>query len=78
VGCERGRISICDGWARAEWNVAASEVAETLESDLLCQWVLRGCKCWEALDGVAIFTMLDMGDALIDVRIRSRVHFFRA
>lgn len=29
------------GVARAEWKVAASEVTDILDRDLLCQWVLR-------------------------------------
>jgi hypothetical protein len=28
-----------EGWSCAEWNVAASDVADTLESDRLCQLV---------------------------------------
>jgi hypothetical protein len=42
VGWERGWSSMFEGWSCAEWNVAASEVAETLERDRLCQLVFRG------------------------------------
>jgi len=62
VGCEeeRGRSSICelDGWSWAEWNVAASEVAETLERERLCQFVFSGWRCFDALVGEA---MVDSG-----------------
>jgi hypothetical protein len=37
------------------------ELSEILESDLLCQCVLRGCKCWEPLGWVAIFSNQDAG-----------------
>lgn len=48
-GCESGRSSILEfeeRWsAWAEWKVAASEVAEMLDMDLLCQLVLSGERC---------------------------------
>ena len=47
---DRGRISMFEdwdcGWSCAEWNVHASEVAETLERERL--WcVVRGWRCFE-------------------------------
>jgi hypothetical protein len=56
-GWERGRSSILVRCACAEWKVAASEVAEILDMDRLCQWVLRGERwCFGTLDGVTILS----------------------
>jgi hypothetical protein len=37
-------------WAWAEWKVAASELAERLDMDRLCQLVLRRERCRGSLD----------------------------
>jgi hypothetical protein len=39
-GEDNGRSSIVNGVASAEWKVAASDVTDMLDKDLLCQWVL--------------------------------------
>lgn len=58
TGWERGHSSMLEGWSWAEWKVAASEIAETLDSDRLCQLVFKGCRC---LVFLAVEAILDSG-----------------
>lgn len=46
-----GRSSMCEVWACAVWNVAASEVVMILERDLLFQCVVSGSRFLFCLDG---------------------------